>query len=85
MKPPPSPSSGELQRLYEESLREQRQLYGAPDATLHAIIHQLRRDGLKSLRDPDCQHRLALCTSRQVGEVIARLDRIRGELAGDHR
>ena len=75
MKLPPSP--GDLQAIYEGGLAEQRDRYGAAEATVEAVMAQLRENGLTALLDLNCQERLANLSPRQIAEVIERLGKLR--------
>jgi hypothetical protein len=70
-------SAGELQADYEAALRKRQVQYGAPQATVEAVMYELRTYGLAAIAGPNCQRRLANLSNAQLREVIERLDRLR--------
>jgi hypothetical protein len=70
-------SAGELHRDYEATMRRHSEQYGAPKATVDALMFELCTYGLAALAGANCLRRLADLSSSQVREVIGRLIRLR--------
>src|SRR5262249_2592551 len=50
----------------------------APQATVEAVMYELRTDGVAALKAPNCRRRLGSLARAQFKEVIARLIKLRG-------
>lgn len=66
-----------LQEIYEAAMRRHREAYGAPPATVEALMYELRTYVIKALAAPNCQRRLCDLSTDQVREVIERLTKLR--------
>jgi hypothetical protein len=64
-----------LERAWAELNR--RRLVDASQATVEALLYELRMHGLAALKRPSCRRRLADVSSAQLRDVIARLIRLR--------
>lgn len=75
----PVASAGELQAIYEGAARKERKEYGAPRATVEAVMYELRTHGTEALKHPNCQRRLIELTDKQLADVIGRLMKMRSQ------
>jgi hypothetical protein len=73
------PTAWELQAMYEDSLRRQREKYGAAPSTVEALMWGLRTKGIAHLHEPNCRRRLSELSTAQLHKVIARLIQLRPE------
>src|SRR5262245_23435685 len=71
-----------LDRAQYEIDRTVRERSEAPEATLHAALHELRTYGLSQLNKPDCQRRLSDLSAAQLKKLIASLQQRRGQYPG---
>jgi hypothetical protein len=69
----PFASAYEMQAMYENSLRREREQYGAAPTTIEGVMYELRTYGLAALAGPNCRRRLASLSTAQLREVIGRL------------
>src|SRR5262249_51583970 len=74
-----------LRRLLEDDVSLERAWFElnkrhdneAPQATVEALVYELRTYGLAALERPNCRRRLADVSTAQLRDVIARLLRLR--------
>ena len=64
-----------LARAWDELNRRHR--LDAPQATVEALVYELRTNGLAALNHPNCRRRLDDVSTAQLRQVLARLIKLR--------
>jgi len=63
----------EMQGYMNRAIERHRRQYGAPDATVEALAHLVRTEGIAALRRPTNRHRMATLSPDQLKELHERL------------